>query len=250
MQGFHDHAAIENVFDRHAFSIQGLRIVRSVLAVDDLHGGDLLGRRAVVVHVPHEHQAKALRGAMPPVRRLVEHIARDGRGCARARAAEAHPAVSIHRAKDDHGIAHAGLEDAHGDADQRFRAGPAAQYVHEEIQSNAEIARNESGRRRVEHGIGQHAVHVRRREPCILDCVFDGPRPQGPRRPARAAAIGRLAYTNDGVLAAQSGCARSVDIGCSSHGQPLYPLPFSTSSAEPAAKECAFSTIGLYHLRV
>ena len=54
---------------------------------------------------------------------------------------------AVHGAEDRDGLAHAGLDHADGDADQRLGRGAAAEHVHVEIEADAEIAGDERSRR-------------------------------------------------------------------------------------------------------
>jgi hypothetical protein len=78
----------------------------------------------------------------------------------RAGTADAHLAEAVHGAEDRHGLAHAGLDQAHCHADQRLRRGAPAEHVHVEVEPEAEIARDEGREGRIARLVGQHAVDV------------------------------------------------------------------------------------------
>ena len=132
---------------RHALLVVGLRVVGGVLAVRRPHGRHLRRRGAVVVHVAHEGRAEHLSGALPAIGAAVQHVARDRHGRARARAADAHLGEAVHGTEDGDGLAHAGLDHADGDADQRLGRRAAAEHVHVEVEADAEVAGYERGRR-------------------------------------------------------------------------------------------------------
>ena len=142
--------------------VVGLGVVGGMHAVRRAHRRHLRRRGAVVVHVAHEGGAEHLPRALPAVGAVVQHLARHRHRRARARAADAHLGVAVHGAEDDHGLAHAGLHHAHGDADQRLRRGAAAEHVHVEVEADAEIAGDEGREGGVARLVGQHAVDVGR----------------------------------------------------------------------------------------
>ena len=162
MQRLADDAARQHVLHRHALLVVGLGVVGGVLAVRRSHGGHLRRRGAVVVHVAHEGGAEHLAGALPAVGAVVQHVARDRHRRAGTRAADAHLGVAVHGAEDDDGLAHAGLDHADGDADQRLGRGAAAEHVHVEVEADAEVAGDE-GRRRWSRPTGRTACRRRRR---------------------------------------------------------------------------------------
>ena len=162
VQRLADKAAVDDVLDREALFVIRLRVVRGVLAVEHLNVRDLLGRRAVIVHVAHEGRREALPGALPAIGAVVQHVAGDGRRRARAGAADPHLAVAVHRAEDRDGLAEPGLDDADRDADQRLGRGAAADHIHVEIEAQPQIAGDKGRRRRVAAGIVEHAVDVAR----------------------------------------------------------------------------------------
>jgi hypothetical protein len=77
-------------------------------------------------YVAHEGEAEHLPGALPAVGAGMQHVARDRRGRAGPGAADTHLGVAVHGTEDNDGLAHAGLDHAHRDADQRFRRRAAA----------------------------------------------------------------------------------------------------------------------------
>ncbi len=162
MQRLADDAARQHLGDADPMLVQGFGIVRSMLAVDRLDGGHLLGPRAVIVHVAHEGRAEHLARALPAIGAAVQHVARHGSHRARAGAADADLGEAVHGAEDHDGLAHAGLDQAHRHADQRFRRGAAAEHVHVEIEPDAEVARDERREGRIARLVGQHAIDIGR----------------------------------------------------------------------------------------
>ena len=126
MQRLADDPAAQHVVHRVALLVIGLRIVRRVLGMHHLHHRHLFRFGAVIVHVAHEGGREHLAGALPAIGAAVQLVAVDRCGRARAGAADAHLRIAVHRAEDRHAFAHAGLDHADGDADQRLGRGPAA----------------------------------------------------------------------------------------------------------------------------
>ena len=191
-----------------------------MLAVGGAHGCDLLGPRAVVVHVAHEGRAEHLAGALPAVGATVQHVARHRLSGAHAGAANTHLREAVHGAEDRDRPAHAGLNQAHRHADQRFGRGAAAEHVHVEVEADAEIAGDERREGRVAGLIGQHAVDVGGLEACVADGVVHRLRGERARCPARATRIGGLADADGRVLVAQIFRAGGVDIARQRHRDP------------------------------
>ena len=179
---------LTHVLDGHALFQERLRILRGVLAVGDLDVGDLLGGRAVVVHVAHERRREVLTGAAHAERHLGQIEPAHRLGGAGAGAADAELRVAVHRAVDRHRVAHPGFDRAHGEADQRLGRGAAAHHVHVEVQANAEVGRHVRGERRIAALVVEHAVHVAGLEPGVEDRLADCLHRHGPRRAAGAAA--------------------------------------------------------------
>ena len=164
---------------------------------------DLLGPRAVIVHVPHEGRGEHLAGALPAIGAAVQGIAQDRRRGARAGAADADLAEAVHGAEDHHALAHARLDQPDRHADQRLGRGAAAEHVHVEVGPDAEVAGDEGPEGRIAGLIRQHAVDVRRLQPRILDRIAHRPGAQLARGHARAARVGRLADAHDRIFVAQ-----------------------------------------------
>jgi len=120
MQWLADHAAVDDILHREALLVVGFGIVRGVMAVDNADMSDLLGGGAEVVHVAHEGRRERLSRALPAIGAAVQRVARDGSCGADAGATNPHLRESVHRTENHHGVAHAGLDDADRDADQRF----------------------------------------------------------------------------------------------------------------------------------
>src|SRR5207248_1898758 len=93
VQRLADEAAVDHVLDREALLVIGLRVVRGVARVKHLYMRDLLGRRAVIVHVAHKGRREALPGALPAIGAVVQHVARDRRRRASARVVLSEPRV-------------------------------------------------------------------------------------------------------------------------------------------------------------
>ena len=221
VQRLADDAARQHFVDGEALLVEGFRVVRGVLAVDRLDGGDLLGPRAVVVHVAHEGRREHLAGALPAVGAHVQGIARHRCRGARAGAADAHLAKAVHGAEDHHGLAHAGFHQADRHADQRLGRRAAAEHVHVEVEPEPEVAGDEGREGRIARLVGQHAVDVGSLQAGILDGVAHRPGAERARRHPGAARIGRLAHADDGVLVAKVLGTRGVGLGRHRHGVPL-----------------------------
>ncbi len=151
----------------------------------------------------HEGGREHLAGALPAIGARVQCIARHRRHRARAGAADADLREAVHGAEDHHDLAHASLDQAHRHADQRLGRGAAAEHVHVEVGPDAEVAGDEGREGRIDALVGQHAVDVGGFQARILDRVAHRPGAERARRHARAAHVGRLAHTDDGVLVAQ-----------------------------------------------
>ena len=212
VQRLADEAAVDDVLDREALLVIGLRVVRGVVAVKHLYVRHLLRRRAVIVHVAHKGRRKALPGALPAIGAVVQHVAANRRRRARSGAADAHLREAVHRAEDRDGLAAAGLDQPDRDADQRLGRGAAADHVHVEIEPDAEVAGDERGARRVAARIIEHAVDVGGLQPGIEDRVAHGPGAERPRRLVRASRVGRLADPDDRVFVAQIFRRRRIDL--------------------------------------
>ena len=213
VEGFADHAARQDVLDRDPFPVERLRVVRGVLAVGDLHGRHLLGCGAVVVHVAHERRCEVLPGALPAVGPCVQGAAADRGGGAGPGPADADLRVAVHRPEDGDRVAHARLDHADGDADERLGARPAAEHVHVEVQPDAEVAGHERGERRVVAGVGQHAVDVVGLEAGVVEGPVDRPGGEVPGRLLRSPPVGGLPDPDDGVAVAEVDGGRRVDVG-------------------------------------
>ena len=233
MQRLADDAAVEHVLYRHALLVVGLGIVGGMSAVRHAHGRHLLRRGAVVVHVAHEGGAEHLPRALPAIGAVMQHVARDRRRRPRAGAADAHLGVAVHGAEDDDGLAHAGLDHADGDADQRFGGGAAAEHVHMKIEADAEIAGDERAEGGVARLVGQHAVDVGGLEPGILDGIAHRPGAERARGLAGAARVGGLADAHDGVLVAQIFGRRRICVRGQRHGRSSWLLAGSCRSPRP-----------------
>ena len=177
-----------------------------------LHMRDLLGGRAVIVHMAHERGRKALPGALPAIGAVVHHVAGDRCRRARSGAADPHLRVSVHRAEDRDGLAQARFHDPDRDADEGLGRRAAADHVHIEIEPDTEIAGDERRRRRVATRIIQHAVNVGRLQSGIEDRVPDRPAAQGPGRLVRAPRIGGLADPDDRIFVAQVFRGGGIDL--------------------------------------
>src|SRR5215469_585574 len=79
VQRLADDAAVEHVFDGKALLVIGFWVIGGVMAMRHLDHRDLLGLRAVIVHVAHKSRGKILPGALPAVGTVVQHVA-DNRG--------------------------------------------------------------------------------------------------------------------------------------------------------------------------
>ena len=212
VQRLADDAARQHVGDREALLVERLGIVRGVLAVDRLDGGDLLRPGAVIVHVTHERRAEHLSRALPAIRAAVQHVARHRRRCSRPGAADAHLREAVHGAEDRHRLAHAGLDEAHRHPDQRLGRRAAAEHVHVEVEPHAEIAGDERREHRIPRLVRQHPVDVGRLEPRVFDRVAHRPGGERARRPPRAAHVVGLADPDDRVFVAQIFGTGRVDI--------------------------------------
>ncbi len=144
-----DHPRVDHVLHRIALLVIGLRVVGGVLGVHHLDVGDLFRRGGVVVHVAQEGRREHLPGALPTIGAVVDQVAGDRRRRAGADAADPDLGVAVHRAEDRHRVAHAGLDHADRDADQRLGRGAAAVHVREKIQPDAEIAGDEGREGRI-----------------------------------------------------------------------------------------------------
>src|SRR5476649_2818772 len=107
MQRLADDAAREHFSDADPLLVEGLGIVRRMLAMDRLHGGDLLGTRPEIVHVAHESRAEHLARALPAIGTAVQHVARQRRRRARAGTADTNLGDAVQRAKKEHNFTHA-----------------------------------------------------------------------------------------------------------------------------------------------
>ena len=211
VQRLDDPAAAQHVVDRDAVLVQRLRVAGRVLAMRDLDHRRLLGPRAVLVHVAHEGRREPLRRAGPAVGRQCSSSPCD-RHSTPAGAAHAQLAVAVHRAVDHDRAAHASLDHAGGDADQRLGARAAAPHVHVEVEADAEVARHLGALRRVHQRIREHAVDVGGAQAGIRHGVADRRGGERPRGPARAANVRSLADPDDGVAVAQGARAGGVDL--------------------------------------
>lgn len=147
----------------------------------DLDVSELLGSGAVVVHVPHERRGKILSRALPAIGPHMHLIANDRGGRTGAGAADTDLGIAVHGPVDRHRFAHAGLDYANGNPDERLGAGAAAVDVHIEIEPDAEIARDKGRKGRIVTGVRQHAVDIICGQAGIVDGVVDGPRGEIPR---------------------------------------------------------------------
>ena len=202
-------ASTSSTVTRFLYSAFGLQDACSLCAT--LTIAACSGARAVLVHVAHEGRREPLRRAGPAVGLPVQLVASDRRR-APAGAAHAQLAVAVHRPVDHHRAAHAGLDHAGRDADQRLGARAAAPHVHVEVEADAEIARHLRALRRVHQRIRQHAVDVGGAQPGVGHGVADRGGGQRPRGPARAAHISGLADADDRVPVAQGARAGCVDL--------------------------------------
>src|SRR3989454_1647127 len=200
MERLDDPARVEDVRHRHALLQERLRGLRGVLAVRDAHVRDLRGGRAVLVHVAHEGRREVLAGAPHPVGHLREVQPAHGLGGARPGATDAELRVSVHRAVDCDGIAHARFDRPHRQADQRLSGRAAPHHVHVEVEPDAEVGGHAVGERRVAALVVEHPVHVGRFEAGVEDRLADRLHGHGPRRAPRAARVLRLSDADDAVL--------------------------------------------------
>jgi hypothetical protein len=222
MQRLADDAARQHLVDGETLLVECLRVVRGVLAVDRLDRGDLLGPRAVVVHVAHEGRREHLAGALPTVGAHVQGIARYRRRGARAGAADAHLAEPVHGAEDHHRFAHAGFHQANRHADQRLGRRAAAEHIHVEVEPKPEVSGDEGREGRIARLVAQHAVDVGRLQAGILDGVAHRPGAERAGRDPRSSRVGRLAYADDGVLVAK--VLGTCGVGLSRHRHGVSPL--------------------------
>ena len=146
MQRLADDPAAENIVHRVPLFVEGLRIVRRMLRVDNLHHRHLLGLRAVFIHVAHERRAEHLPGALPPIRTIVEHIPANRRRRSRAGASDPNLRKPVHCPEQRHGVAQPGFHHADRNADQRLGRGATADALHVEIQPGTNIAGHERSR--------------------------------------------------------------------------------------------------------
>ena len=174
--------------------------------------GDLLGGRAEVVHVAHEGRREHLPRALPAIGAAVHHVARDGHCGAHAGAADPHLRIAVHRAEDHHRLAHAGLDDADRNPDQRLGRRSPAEHVHVEIEADAEVAGDEWREHRVVELIRQHAVDLGRFQSGVDHGVAHRDRCERPRRLVGAAHVVGLTDADNGIFVAQEFRRRGVDI--------------------------------------
>ena len=86
----------------------------------DAHARHLRGGGAVLVHVAHEGGREALPRAPHAEGHLGQVEPAPGSAARAPRAADAEVGVAVHRAEDHDRVAHAGLDGAHGEADEGF----------------------------------------------------------------------------------------------------------------------------------
>ncbi len=167
VEGLHHPARAHDVLHRHPLLHEGLGVLGGVLAVGDLHMGHLLGGGAVLVHVAHEGEGELLPGAGHPERTPGQVGPPDGRRRAHAGAADANLRVTVHGAEEGDRVAHAGLDRAHGQPDQRLCRGAPSHHVHEEVEADPQVAGHELGEAGVVVLIAHHAVDITVGEPGV-----------------------------------------------------------------------------------
>ena len=200
----HDPARVHHVVHRNALLHQRLRVIARVVAVRNLDVRQVLARNAVLHHVPRECEREALHRARHAVCAPQQVRPANRRSRARARAADPHLRVPVHRAEYRHGIAHAGFDSADGKSDERLSARTAAGAVHIKVQPHPQVVHHRRRRRRIAPVIAQHPVHILRRQPRVVDGVAYSLHAQRPRAAPRRPAILRLSDANNCVLVFQS----------------------------------------------
>src|SRR4029453_14683207 len=208
---------------------QRLGVLGGVLAVRDLDVGHLLGGRAVVVHVAHEGEGEVLAGAAHAERHLGEVEASHRLGGPGAGAPDAELGVAVHRAVNRDGLAHPGLDGAHGEADQRLGGRAAAHDVHVEVRADAEVGRDVGRQRGVAPLVVEHPVHVLRRETGVEDRLADRLDGHGAGRAPRSARVLRLAHAHDAVFVPEVAHRRSLEAV-------IVPAEYNAAAAHAGAR--------------
>ena len=171
-----------------------------MVAVGHLDMSHLLRRSAIIVHMAHKRWGEFLSRALPAVTAFMQKFVDHGGRGAGASAANAGLTVSVHRAEYGHGLAHACLNHAHSDTDQRLGRRPTAIYVHEKIQADTQIGGDKCGQGRIATRVAQHAIHLTRIQARINHGIAYGGDRHGSGCGVGTAQILGLAYTNDGVF--------------------------------------------------
>ena len=153
----------------------------------------------VLHHVAGEGEGEVLERAGKTVWTPQQIGRRYGGRRSRPGAADTNLRVAVHRAKDRHRLAHARLDRADSEPDQRLGARPAARAVHVEVEPDAHVVCERGRGRRVAAVIAEHPVDVLRSQARVADRVEDGLSGERPCAAARSAGVVRLADTDDAV---------------------------------------------------
>ncbi len=199
----HDPPRVQHVLHGHPPLVEGFGVVGGVPAVDDLDPGQLLVGRAVLVHVTGEGELEHLGRAEVAVEGRLEARPGDGSGrrpSRRGGSSHASFRVAVHRSVNGHRVAHARLDGAARQADERLGARAPARAVHVEVQADPEILGEGERRRRIVAVIRQHPVDVPRVKAGVAHGVAHRLGTEGPGAAPRVPGVGRLAHTDDAVL--------------------------------------------------
>ena len=200
VEGLRDPPGVHVVLDGDGTRHDRLGVEQGVFPVSDGDHAELLALEPVVAHVAHAADAELLGRRGEAVKRL-EAVGRGdrrgGHGAAGGLASHAPAGTSVHRAKDDHGVAVAADDKPNGVSDKGLGARTAAHDVDLVVETHPQRGRNVHPGGGVGGVVARNTIDVLGPDAGVVAGILNGLNGHGERGAVRRPHVGSLPHADD-----------------------------------------------------